>query len=173
MNSIFPKEEFLFDNIGKHKEKKNGQMTEHDGAYETLAKKGYADNAILINALGSNGKQANSENKPTKFEKSPSNEAINSAQGVQGVHVFGVSIKDGYHSLVLVMDARSSTDDPLFYLYDQHRTSSGGTPRGEPWNAAQLDEYLLKMNSSWYDANKSNANVRLFKIKRNDDTEKK
>ncbi len=140
---------------------KNGKL--RDGAYEDLKKKKYVSTAKDFFMLSKDGNKGSENNKVvTKFDESPAAWALSQSK-TPGIHVFGVSVTKGYHTMNMIVDTRGGGQAD-FYVQDQHR-SSINWDRSIAHTASEVDNYFLKMGND-YSSAKGHRKVKLFKFNR-------
>lgn len=155
-----PFKTFNYATVEKAKNKKGNWV---DGAFENFTKLGYISDSADFIEYTKDGK-AGTEVNPnvTHFKESPVTWAL-SLSKTQGIHVFGVSLNDGFHAMNLIIDNRGG-GIPEFYLQDQHKKTDA-LDRSSPLTAKQVEAYFLEF-SNVNSSQKGKRKVKLFKFKR-------
>lgn len=98
----------------------------------------------------------NGREQPTKMEESAWDAIIDMVGGVQGWHIFGVAVFDGYHSVTVLVDNRP--DGPRVYWADQWRIDPGddfhqeeGSVSGfRRYERAGFDQFINERTAAWW-----------------------
>jgi RHS repeat-associated protein len=140
----------------------------HKGIATLVREKGLVDGEKMFTITDKDGKAKHSSKALAEgFNNSPLDWA-KAETSVNGVGIFIVSIFEGYHSMMLVVDRRGS--ETTYRLLDQHGNSDTGSSssfdRSKSHTKAEIEAYFLEMSNSWTDQSNKNSNIELIELKR-------
>jgi hypothetical protein len=123
-------------------------MTE---AGRLLAELGLVSNSAKIRFNGANG-----VNEPTAMQTSAWDTIIGMVGNVQGWHVFGMAVFDGYHSVTILVENRP--DGPRVYWADQWRIGHDEDFHQEPgsvsgfrlYQKSGFDNFINEKTNEWW-----------------------
>jgi hypothetical protein len=117
-----------------------------DLTFGALQAQGHANAPKVIEFNDAQGKPTLGVTAPWTLRESVFDALVKMAGGSRGWQVFGLSVMDGYHSVVLCLDTREA-GNPRVYWCDQW-SSNGGF---KEYDRAGLDEALTEHTRSWWD----------------------
>jgi hypothetical protein len=122
-----------------------------DDQMKELIKTGYAGNQISIDFKDSNNKKTNGITNPAGYLNKTLSETVNqNLSDEAGYQFFGMSIMDGYHSVMIVVN-NTDTANPTYNVLDQHGSMfSPDDPKNvNTWHTAdELDTLLMDWTSN-------------------------
>ncbi len=133
-----------------------------DYTMQQLMAKGLAyDPVVLKPTVNESGEVTGYEN-----GESVSNAILNSANGIRGIYIFGVSAGNGYHSTSVKLDL-TDLNNPQFYFLDQHSNITQENNFNTSLSREQLDDlYIMWSDAANYQyGGDKNVNTNIYKLK--------
>jgi hypothetical protein len=116
-----------------------------DHTFARLQGLGFAGAPKVIDFKDANGRNTTGVTAPVTLRESVFDALVRAAGTSKGWQVFGLSVMDGYHSVVLCLDTRGAT--PKVYWCDQW-SSNGGF---KEYDRAGLDTAIQTHTANWWD----------------------
>jgi hypothetical protein len=134
--------------------------SQQDTTMNGLNRQGLAGKPLVIDFLNAQGKKTTGVTEPEKLRESVFQALRTLSKGERGWSVFGLSIMDGYHSVLLFLDT-NDPQNPRVYWADQW-SSKGGF---KEYTGDELDEEIeSKTNSWWSDTKKPRSRTTIWRV---------
>jgi|GEM_PF-2393885 len=118
---------------------------------EALRKEGHASAPHVVEFLNKSGKKTTGVSRPESLHVSILNALLQINQKENGWSVFGMSLMDGYHSVLLTLD-NTDPANPKIYWSDQWRSKGGW----KAYTKDSLDTEVTSLTQGWWDQQPAN-----------------
>jgi hypothetical protein len=120
---------------------------------EALRELGLASGREVIEFLDKSGKQTTGVTRPDHLPSKIADGMLALAQQEAGWSLFGLSLMDGYHSVLISLDNSDSTKPPKIYWSDQWQTKGGWLE----YSVDGLNDEVTRLIQAWWDKQPSNG----------------